>query len=356
MSRRSKASDTPPPEADRIEGQPHPRETYRVVGQEAALARAAHAIRGARVPSAWLITGPPGVGKATLAYTIARYLLRYGASAEGPADLAMALNDPVSKLIEARAHPGLLVLSRRADDKGKLPTRLKVDEVRRLSSFFGLTASAGGWRVAVLDTDDDMNEEAANALLKNLEEPPPRGVLLVLAHAPGRLLPTIRSRCQRLDLRPFDDETLRAELAERLPELKEKDRAVLAQLAEGSLGLALRLASEEGLELAREAERLLEARGTPDIPAILALADRIMRGHDDALDHFGQFLCQAVANRVRKRAESGQGVGLDRWVEVWGRLNALFARADGLHLDSRQTVLASALALNAAKRQSDDAL
>lgn len=137
--------------------------------------------------------------------------------------------------------------------------------------------------------------------------------------------------------------------------MKEKDRVALVQLAEGSLGAALRLASDEGLELARGAERLLEVRGTPDIPAILSLADRIMRGHDDALDHFGQFLCQGVANRVRKRAEAGQGAGLDHWVEVWERLNALFARADGLHLDPRQTVLASALALNAAKRQSGGA-
>jgi DNA polymerase-3 subunit delta' len=268
----------------------------------------------------------------------------------------VAPNDPVSKLIEARAHPGLMELARRADDKGKHPTALKVHEVRTLSCFFGLTASAGGWRIAILDTADDMTEEAANALLKNLEEPPSRAVLLVLAHTPGRLLPTIRSRCQRLDLRPLDNETLGAELTERLPDLKEKDHAVLAELAEGSLGLALRLASEEGLDLAREAERLLEARGTPDIPAILSLADRIMRGHDDALDHFGQFLCQAVANRVRKRAERGPGAGLDRWVEVWERLNALFARAGGLHLDPRQTVLASALALNAAKRQSGGAL
>ncbi len=352
MTRRAKMVDTPPPEADRIEGQPHPRETYRIVGQDQALARAAHAIRGGRVPSAWLITGPPGVGKATLAYRIARYLLRYGANAEGPADLAVASNDPVVKLIEARAHPGLLVLARHADEKGKLPTALKVDEIRRLSGFFGLTSASGGWRVAILDTADDMNEEAANALLKNLEEPPPRGVLLVLAHAPGRLLPTIRSRCQRLDLRPLDDKTLRAELAERLPEMSEKDRVSLAELAEGSLGLALRLASEEGLELARQAESLLETREPPDIPAILSLADRIMRGHDDALDHFGQFLCRALAARVRARAEKGEGAGLDRWVETWERLNALFARADALHLDPRQTVLSSALALNAAKRQS----
>ncbi len=350
-----KTSDTQP-ETDRIEGQPHPRETYKLSGQGVALTRAAHAIRNGRVPSAWLIAGPPGVGKATLAYRIARYLLRYGANAEGPADLAVQPEDPVSKLIEARAHPGLLVLARRADEKGKLPTALKVDEVRKLSSFFGLTAADGGWRVAIIDTADDMSEEAANALLKILEEPPPRGLLLVLAHAPGRLLPTIRSRCQRLDLRPLDDETLHTELAQRLPDMNEKDRAALLQLAEGSLGMALRLASKEGLELAREAERLLEAHGSPDIPAILALADRIVSGHEDGLKHFGQFLCQALAKRVRRRAEAGKGAGLDRWVELWERFNALFARADALHLEPRQTVLSSALALNTAKRQSGGAL
>jgi DNA polymerase-3 subunit delta' len=355
MIRRLKASEAPQ-EADRIEGQPHPRETYRLSGQGAALARAAHAIRGARVPSAWLIAGAPGVGKATFAYTIARYLLRYGATAEGPADLAVAPNDIVSKQIEAQSHPGLLVLARRVDDKGKMPTALKVGEIRRLSGFFGLTSALGGWRVAIVDTADDMNEEAANALLKILEEPPPRGLLLVLAHAPGRLLPTIRSRCQRFDLKPLEEDTLLAELAERLPDMDEKDRIALVHLAEGSLGLALRLVSEDGLEMARAAESLLDTRGAPDIPKLLALGDKVARARDDGLAHFGQFLRQALANRVRARAEGGKSAGLDRWVEVWERLNAMYARADGLHLDPRQTVLSSALALNATKRQSGGAL
>lgn len=340
------------PEADRIEGQPHPRETYELVGQDAALGRASHAIRSGRLAHAWLIAGPQGVGKATFAYRAARYMLRYGASGEGPADLSVPANDIVSKQIEAQAHPGLLVLARRLDDKGKLPTALKVSEIRRLASFFGLTSASGGWRVAIVDTADDMNEEAANALLKTLEEPPARGLLLVLAHAPGRLLPTIRSRCQRIDLRPLDDKVLSAALAERLPETAEKDRVALAHLADGSLGMALRLASEDGLELARAAESLLAAKGAPDVPKILALGDKVARLRDDGLANYGQFLRQALANRVRAAAESGKGAHLDRWVEVWERLNAMFMSADALHLDSRQTVLSSALALEETKRRS----
>ena len=355
MIKRVKAVEAAP-EADRIEGQPHPRETYELIGQEAALARASDAIRGGRLAHAWLIAGPPGVGKATFAYRVARYMLKYGATAEGPADLAVPANDIVSRQIEAQAHPGLLILTRRVDDKGKMPTALKVDEIRRLSSFFGLTSAAGGWRVAMVDTADDMNEEAANALLKTLEEPPAKGLLLVLAHAPGRLLPTIRSRCQRIDLRPLDEKTLAAALAERLPETNDKDRAALAHLAEGSLGLALRLSSEDGLELARAAESLLAAKGAPDVPKILALGDKVARLRDDGLANYGQFLRQALANRVRAAAESGKGAHLDRWVDVWERLNAMFASADALHLDPRQTVLSSALALNEVKRQSGGAL
>src|SRR5438445_12195385 len=159
-------------ETDRLEGFAHPRETTRLVGQDDALARAARAIRLGRPPQAWLITGPPGIGKATLAYRIARYLLRYGATPGGPADLAAPPIDPVSRQIEAQSHPGLLVLRRRENDRGKLKTVLDVDEIRRLGGFFGMTAAAGGWRVAILDCADEMNDNAANALLKVLEEPP----------------------------------------------------------------------------------------------------------------------------------------------------------------------------------------
>src|SRR5215469_7389053 len=216
-----------------------PRETYTLVGHDAALARASRAIRSGRLPQAWLISGPPGVGKATLAYRIARYLLRYGATDKGPEDLAVPANDGVSLQVKAGAHPGLIVLRRGLNpDTGKPMKVLGVDEVRRLGGFFGLTSGAGGWRVAIIDTADDMSDEAANATLKILEEPPARSLLMLLANSPARLLPTIRSRCQRLDLKPIGDDALLDELSQRLPDLTAGERLALSKLAGGSIGAA----------------------------------------------------------------------------------------------------------------------
>ena len=331
------------------EGPRHPRARYDLFGHDAALLRAARVIRSAKPPQAWLITGSPGIGKATLAYRIARYVLRYGASAEGPQDLAVPKNDVVSRQIEAESHPELLVLARRADEKGRMPTVVSVDEVRRLGSFFGMTAAGGGWRVVIVDLADEMNPSAANALLKFLEEPPRRALLLLLSYAPGRLLPTIRSRCQRLDLRPLDDETLQAALAHLLPEMAPSDRTALAEFSEGSPGLALRLAQGDGVALARDAQSMIDSRGAPDIPALLALADRVAR-KADGLSQFGDFLVQALARRIRARAQTADDE-LDRWVELRERISAMFARAERVYMEPRQTILSSALAIAAENRR-----
>jgi DNA polymerase-3 subunit delta' len=347
MARRAKTEEIV--ETDRLEGQPHPRETFELIGQGAALSRAARAIRAGRVPSAWLITGAPGIGKATFAYRIARYLLRYGATDGGAGDLSLPSNDPVSLQVTAGAHPGLLVLKRGANPTtGKLMTVLGVDEIRKLAGFFGMTSGAGGWRVAIVDTADEMNDAAANALLKALEEPPARAMLMLLANAPGRLLPTIRSRCQRLDLRPLSDAELADALAERLPDLDDGERASLAKLAGGSLGAALSLASADGLALASEAERLIDQAASPDLSATLALAEKLSR-MTDGIERFGGFLTEVLADRIRARALGG-GARLDRWTTLLEKLRNSFARTEGLHLDPRQTIISTARAMAATAR------
>ncbi|MGZ6008829.1 MAG: DNA polymerase III subunit delta', partial [Rhizomicrobium sp.] len=163
MAKRARSEDIR--ETDRIEGFPHPRETTCLVGQDTALSRVSRAIRSGRPPQAWLISGPPGVGKATLAYRMARYMLAFGATDKGAEDLSVPEKDPATIQVAAASHPGLLVLKRGLNpETGKLMNVLSVNEVRRLAGFFGMTSGAGGWRVAIVDTADDMNDAAANAL------------------------------------------------------------------------------------------------------------------------------------------------------------------------------------------------
>ena len=335
-------------ETDRVEGFAHPRETFTLLGQDAALARAARAIRSGRPPQAWLITGPPGIGKATLAYRIARYLLAYGAGDAGPADLAVPQDNPDALRVASQAHPGLLILKRGLNDKGKLMTETSVDEIRKLGSFFHLTSGAGGWRVAIVDTADDMNDNAANALLKLLEEPPARAMLLLLSNRPGRLLPTIRSRCQRLDLRTLDDAAMETLLAKFLPDMSAAERASLARLSGGSPGAALILATGDGAELAAAADRLIDRAADPDVLALLALGEKLWRVRD-GLEQFGGFLNEALAARIRARAQQG-APGLERWTRLLNRLEQDFARSSGLNLEPRQTILSAARDMAATAR------
>ncbi|MFP4275020.1 MAG: DNA polymerase III subunit delta', partial [Paracoccaceae bacterium] len=237
------------PEPDRIEGAPHPRETPRLFGQGLAQEAFLEAFAAGRMHHGWLLTGPRGVGKATLAWQVARFLLAqpqegqgaglFGA-APGADSLDLAPEHPVARRVAAGSEPGLFVLRRGPNDKGNaLSAQIRVDEVRRLKSFFSLSATEGGRRVAIVDAADEMNPSAANALLKLLEEPPARSTLLLVAHQPARLLPTIRSRCRELRLKPLAP----AELAAALDQAglaPEGDVAALSELSGGSVGAAVR--------------------------------------------------------------------------------------------------------------------
>ena len=339
-----------PVETDRIPGFAHPRETTTLVGQDQALTRAARVIRGATPPQGWLISGPPGIGKATLAYRIARYLLVHGATDSGAADLSAPDTDPNAQQLAAGSHPGLLVLKRGENpDTGKLMNVLSVDEIRKLANFFGMTSGAGGWRVAIVDTADDMNDNAANALLKLLEEPPRRAMLLLLSNRPGRLLPTIRSRCQRLELRPLDSQLVVRALENLLPDSNSEERAQLARLSGGSIGAALVLAGGDGAALAAEADKLIDSARAPDLLALLALGEKISR-MKDGVERFGGFLLESMAARIRTRAAT-RDPHLDRWTAALTRLEDSFARAEGLYLEPRQILLSAARDMNQTARR-----
>lgn len=337
MARRASPT-TVDPEDDTF----HPRRTLELVGHREAITLAARAIRSGMPPQAWLIGGPPGIGKATLAYRIARYLLAYGATDTGADDLSVPPGDAATKLVAAGAHPGLKVLARKVDPQtGKPKSVLEVDEVRTLSGFFGMTAGMGGWRIALIDAVDDMNDFAANAVLKILEEPPARSLLLLVSHAPGKVLPTIRSRCRRLSLRPLPDPDMRAVLTTLMPDLEPNERDGLIRLAGGSPGAALRLGAGDGMMLAAEADRLLDA-AAPDIPALFALAEKLAR-MADGLGLFGDCLTQALSARIRAQACEGRP-HLQAWIAALERIERDAAAARILHLDPRQTVLQAACA------------
>jgi len=329
---------------------PDPRKTSTLIRQYAALANASRAIRSGRPPQGWLIAGPEGVGKATFAYRIARYLLAFGSTDRGPEDLSLPENDPVFLQVAAGGHPGLLLLKRGINpDTGKQMTVLGVDEIRKLAGFFGMTSGAGGWRVAIVDTADDMNDAAANALLKALEEPPSRAMLILLSNAPGKLLPTIRSRCRRLDLKPLSEADLVGALEKLLPDLGSKDRMAVAKLSGGSIGAAIALADNDGLALAADAEKLVDRMASPDLGATLALADKLSRV-SEGTDRFGTFLINALTDRIRAKAFTG-APNLDRWTTLLEQLKRSFLRTGALHLDPRQTVLSASRGISVTARR-----
>ncbi|MFV0408786.1 MAG: DNA polymerase III subunit delta' [Paracoccus sp. (in: a-proteobacteria)] len=230
------------PESDRVPGAPHPRQAPAVIGHDRAAADFLASADAHRLHHAWLITGPRGVGKATLAWAITRWLLADGA----PDQLSIPADDPITRRMMALSEPRLHLVRRGFDDKtGRLKAEIGVDDIRALLSFFHMSAAEGGRRVAIVDAADDLNGSAANALLKMLEEPPKGGVILLIAHQPARLLPTIRSRCRELRLSPLSP----GDMGQILRDLGvEDDAEALAALSGGSVGEALRLSGQDGLK------------------------------------------------------------------------------------------------------------
>ena len=280
------------PEPDRLEGAPHPRQTVRLIGQQPAEAAFLSAYNADRLHHGWLISGPRGVGKATLAWRIARFLLATpendgGMFAPPPPDtLDIPASHPIARRLLALSESRLHLVRRSLDDKGdKLRTVIGVDEVRKLITFFNMSAADGGRRVAILDAADEMNPNAANALLKLLEEPPAKVTILLISHQPGRLLPTIRSRCRELRLQPLSPADLSDALTQAGGVVAPEDRIALAELAGGSVGEAFRLTNLDGLPLYAGLIRILTTLPRLDRPMAITLAESAAgRGNEPRFD------------------------------------------------------------------------
>ena len=284
-----------PPEPDRVEGAPHPRETQRLIGQGAAEARFLEAFNADRLHHGWLLTGPRGVGKATLAWSIARFLLAtppaqdsgglFGDAPPVPQTLEISPDHPVARRIMAGSDSGLFHITRSADDKtGKLRSMIVAQDVRSLNRFLHLSAADGGRRVVIIDSADEMNVQAANALLKMLEEPPDRTTLLLVSHQPARLLPTIRSRCRELRLSSLGAADMQDALDQAGVSAGENATA-LAALADGSVGEAVRLSNLGGLDIYSELIGIAQGLPRLDRTRALKLAEAAAtRGAEDRLD------------------------------------------------------------------------
>jgi DNA polymerase-3 subunit delta' len=325
-------AEKPAPETDRAPGAPHPRETFELFGHEAEERAIAEALGGARMHHAWLIAGPRGLGKATLAYRFARAAL--GAPCKGPRPLDVDCEHLVARRISALSHPDLFVLRRGLNDRGKPRREITVDEARELGQFFSLAPSEGGMRVAIVDAVDDLNRNAANAILKTLEEPPARSVLILVCHAPGAILPTIRSRCRRLALRPLADAQMRAVVTDA--------DAQLLELAKGRPGRAIAFKAQ-GLDA--------------------ALADvgqarmRIARGDSAALlnslyDKLSGEPFEKLAGILELAGEWSRALGVEqgaeRWADAWSAIENIRSEAEGLDMDPRHALARAASVLDRA--------
>jgi len=323
-------------EGDRLSGAPHPRERTAFVGHAEAEEEILASWNAGRLPHAFLIGGPEGIGKATLAYRIARFVLA------DPKPNAKSLNVPpdhmVSRQVAVLSHPDLLVLRRLASEEGKKPpTEISVEEARRPVKFFGTTAAYGGYRVCIVDSLDELNKHGANSLLKILEEPPSRSLFLLISHSPGRLLATIRSRCRKLTLRPLSTEQVTQAvtgIAAEMDDLPVEKIADAANAGGGSVRHTLALLLGDGLEVRSLTEKLLARLPETDGEGMQKLGDQLR--NDEGFFVFAEtvedWLAVAATNTNEPPAR------LARFAETWENVRRAAIETDAYGLDRKPLV------------------
>jgi DNA polymerase III subunit delta' len=337
-----------PEQHDTIPEVPEPAENPHLVGHEDAATAVAGAHRAGKLHHGLLIGGPQGIGKATFAFHVAHHLLRHPDAASAPETLAVP--DPSTALwrqIASGAHPSVLYLTRPVNERGKgFRTAVTAEEVRRVGRFLSRTAHDGGFRVVIVDPADDMNRHAANALLKNLEEPPAKTVFVLVAHQPGRLLPTIRSRCQFVRLHPLGPPDMRRVMStiggaaasisdDALERAGGRPRAALLDVLFG------------GGEIAETTDRLLAQRPLDNL-TLHKLADAVC-ARDAAVQFalFNDHLLETVARAARGAASQARSGEADRLSALWQATAAARIETETYNLDRKQHVLTTVARVHA---------
>lgn len=355
--------------------------TQNLIGHEWAEQIFIDAFNAEKIHHAWMITGPKGIGKATLAYKIARFLLNNPPiDDQGPGlfgdvlaadvlekikltSLNTDLQTPPNQLVSAKSNPDFMVIEKSEDPKtGKMRNNILVDDVRKINRFFQKTSSAGGWRIALIDTADDMNRNAANAILKILEEPPKNSILIILANAPGKLLPTIKSRCCMLRLKPLKSSTVGEILKLNYPDIEDDILQGYVSISNGSPGYAISLMEHEGLKLYGEMLNLLSTMPAINVPLSHEFAGAITtKKSGDRFMLFSEMLSQFINRMIRHVSylnsdhthhmvpalndefilmeKMGVIIPLDQWAELWEKISTKITATDLLNMDKKQTVL-----------------
>jgi DNA polymerase-3 subunit delta' len=359
-----------------LDGPPEPRANAHLIGHDAAERAFLDAWNAGRMAHAWLLSGPRGIGKATLAYRMARFVLGQRPAASGadlfgapppPASLQFPATDATFRKIAALGHPDFRVAEREVNAKtDKRATVIRVEQIRDVISFMHLTPAESEWRVVIVDAADDLNPESANAILKVLEEPPRRAILLLVAHRADRLLPTVRSRCRRLELRPLAVAQVTTLIGRYRPDISPNDARTLAVLGDGSVGRALELDAEGGVDIFADLIGLLG--GAPDLDGtkLHALSEKALKA-----DVFRTMTDLAVWWLARISARAAQGSSPDEALatgeaaaarklaanpaavsELWAELVAFIARVDAVNVDKkRATINIMTRIANLARRQ-----
>jgi DNA polymerase-3 subunit delta' len=349
-----------------------PRENPQLVGHENAERELRRLVEAGRLPHAILLSGPRGIGKATLAFRLARFLLA------GPGDLPAEMFQETEKLglaidaesgvfrrVASGGHADLLTVERAYDPRRRrLRSDIIVEDTRAIAGFFRLTAAEEGWRIVIIDGAEEMNRNAANALLKILEEPPRRGLLLLVSHSPGRLLPTVRSRCRHFPLAPLARPLVLQLLGQYRPELPQVEAEALAGLAEGSIGRAIELADAGGLALYQSLLGILAQVPLIEVAELHAFADKLARpdaeeAYRASQELLSQFLARMVARAATRPSGPDELIGKEgevvqrlaacadpaRWADLRDRIGRDFANTDQLNLDRKQAILAAFFAV-----------